>query len=189
MKALEVLAYLAVAGERGAHREQVIEAVWPDRDPDKGRMLLRAALSEIRRRLEPERQTGEPSRFVASSGDHLQLEARVDLADARAAANGRPAGALERFRGELLEDLPYAEWAFEERRIVGTLRAHLADRVARDDHASSESRIAALELLLTDEPWRVDLYDQLRAAHLAAGNEAAARSVERRHREAAHRRE
>jgi DNA-binding SARP family transcriptional activator/ATP/maltotriose-dependent transcriptional regulator MalT len=180
-KAVEVLQFLALAGERGAHREEVIEAVWPDRDPQKGRMLLRAALSEIRRRLEPDRQAGEPSRFLHTTGERVRVDATTDLDRARALArDGRPSEALALFRGDLLADNPYVEWAFEERRAAEHLRTELAERVAGDEAASRPDRAAALEVLLVAEPWREELYDRLAALHRAAGDEAAARAAERR---------
>jgi DNA-binding SARP family transcriptional activator len=180
-KAVEVLQYLALAGEKGAHREEVIEAVWPDRDPQKGRMLLRAALSEIRRRLEPGRQAGEPSQFLVTLGDRARIQATTDLDEARALArDGRPAEALARFRGELLQDNPYVEWAFEERRAAEHLRAELAERVAADADHPTASRVAALEVLLAAEPWREELYDRLAAVHREAGDEPGARAAERR---------
>lgn len=129
-KALEVLAYLALKGERGAHREEVIEAVWPDRPPENGRMLLRTALSEVRRRLEPERRAGEPSRFLRTTADRLRIDAAVDLDAARALAKaGDARAALDLFRGELLEDMPYAEWAYDDRRAAAALERRLAARL------------------------------------------------------------
>jgi DNA-binding SARP family transcriptional activator len=178
LKALEVLVYLAVRAERGAQREEVIEAVWPDREPDKGRMLLRAGLSEIRRRLEPARQTGEPSRFVTTSGDRLRLVADIDAAAAASdARDGRAAEGFNRFRGDALDDLPYAEWAFDERRALSSLRSKLADQLARDERADSAARVDALELLIAEQPWSGELYERLGAVHRSAGNEAGARSA------------
>jgi DNA-binding SARP family transcriptional activator len=186
MKALEVLAYLALRGQRGAQREEIIEAVWPDREPEKGRMLLRAALSEVRRRLEPGRPAGEPSRFLVTSGERIVLVATVDAASATAHAKaGQAAEALAQFRGQLLEDMPYSDWATDDRGVLATLRAELADRTARDESAPVGDRIAALELLIATEPWRADLYDLLFRVHTMFGNDAAAVEVERRRLEAA----
>jgi DNA-binding SARP family transcriptional activator len=183
---LEVLAYLALRGQRGAQREEIIEAVWPDREPEKGRMLLRAALSEIRRRLEPGRPAGEPSRFLVTSGERIVLVATVDAASATAHAKaGQAAEALAQFRGQLLEDMPYSDWATDDRGVLATLRAELADRTARDESAPVGDRIAALELLIATEPWRADLYDLLFRVHTMFGNDAAAVEVERRRLEAA----
>lgn len=184
-KALEVLAYLALRSPRGAHREEVIEAVWPEREPDKGRMLLRAALSEIRRRLEPARHAGEPSRFLSTSGERIVLVAEVDIAAARSLRDaGKPLDALALYRGELLEDFPYADWVLDDRRALSTMRLELAERTASDGAAPEPARVDALELLIDYDPWRAELYDRLAAIHAASGHEGAAEAVLRRKRDA-----
>jgi DNA-binding SARP family transcriptional activator len=181
-KALEVLTFLALAPARGATREEVIEAVWPERDPAKGRTLLRTALSEIRRTLEPGRPTGEPSRFVESAGDRvLLLDASTDYDEARAASSrGAWAEAFGCFRGELLGDEPYLEWAFDGRRAADSFRSEMADRVAAEASAPLAERVAALEHLLAAEPSDDDRWEQLEEAHRQAGDTAAAREVRRR---------
>ena len=50
-----LLAYLA-AYPRPARRDQLIEMLWPDNDPESGRNCLRIALSALRRIFEPEGQ-------------------------------------------------------------------------------------------------------------------------------------
>lgn len=180
-KALEVLHVVALAGARGRHREEIIEAVWPDRDEDKGRVLLRAALSEIRRRLEPKRQAGEASVFLQTAGERVTVNAASDVADVKALArDGRAADALALFRGGFLDDNPYAEWTFDERRAAEALRTELAERVASDPGQPRAARADAFEVLITAEPWRESLYDQMAAMHRDAGDEAAARAAERR---------
>jgi hypothetical protein len=162
LKAVEVLAYLALRGDRGAHREEAIEAVWPDREPDKGRMLLRAALSEIRRRLEPARPAGEPSLFLQGEGDRVVLRADVDAREVRALARqGQPAAAFTTFGGELLEDFPYAEWAIDERQAMDALHADLAERALGDVDVPVDVRIGAAEWLVAQQPWRDDVVARL----------------------------
>ena len=180
-KALEVACFLALAEPRGAGREAIIEAVWPDRDPDKGRTLLRTALSEIRRVLEPLRPAGEPSSYLDASADRVVLHATTDLAAARAlAAAGSPRDALAQFRGGFFEDDPYAEWANDDRRAAETLLLEVADRVAADPSVAAEERIAAFELLIEKEDWRSEHYTRLAALYRELGDEPAARSAERR---------
>ena len=48
-----LLAYLAYHGERAHPREQLIELLWPEADPDAGRAHFRKALFLVRRELEP----------------------------------------------------------------------------------------------------------------------------------------
>jgi DNA-binding SARP family transcriptional activator len=198
-KAREVLVVLALAGEAGRGRDEVIEAVWPDRDPAKGRSLLRTALADIRRILEPSRPPGEPSRFLASHGDRLVLAARTDLATAaREHAAGDPAAlaaAWRRFRGELAADDPYAESLAEARRSAGRLQADVAQGLvagasttastAATTTASTiasvdpEALVDAAAFLLRREPWRDDVAEPVVAACRAAGHEAVAARAER----------
>ncbi|MFQ5557551.1 MAG: hypothetical protein ACE5GB_08615 [Acidimicrobiales bacterium] len=170
-KALEVLAYLALAGEGGARREQVIEAVWPSREPERGRTLLRTALSEIRRVLEPDRQRGEPSRYVDSSGDRVLLRAACDVNEARVDPTFAVLGP------GVAPDAPDSEWIEEVRTEVRRLRLESAERAAA---AGGADAMAALEMLVDDEPWNRRHFDALIALHRQAGDEAAANAIERR---------
>ena len=173
-KALETLLFLAAVGPRGASREAVIEAVWPEREPEKGRTLLRTALSEIRRVLEPGRPAGEPSRFLVTAGERVSVDATTDVADARAAAGD----AAFELLAPGLADLDIAsEWIDDLRRDVERRRLELAERVAG---AGGRHAVRALEVLIDAEPWQREHVDALAALHRAAGDEAAARAVERR---------
>jgi LuxR family maltose regulon positive regulatory protein len=176
-KALEVLLWLGLAGAGGARREQVIEAVWPGREPEKGRTLLRTALSEIRRVLEPNRHRGEPSRFVTVDGDRVAVDASSDVTAARS-ATGSPGEAFDRVAPGLVTDLPDADWVDELRRELQRLGVEAAERVvAAGDQGR---RVAALDVLFAAEPWNRAHVDALVEAHRAAGDEVAARAVERR---------
>lgn len=59
-KAREALLVLAAAGPRGLRRDELVEGLWPGREPGRGRTLLRTALAELRRVVEPGRPAGEP---------------------------------------------------------------------------------------------------------------------------------
>src|SRR5256885_3768591 len=48
-----LLAYLAYHSHRSHPREELIERLWPERDPEAGRNSFRVALSSLRRQLEP----------------------------------------------------------------------------------------------------------------------------------------
>jgi hypothetical protein len=192
-KAREVLVVLALAGEAGRGRDEVIEAVWPDRDQVKGRSLLRTALADIRRILEPARPPGEPSRFLASHGDRLVLLARTDLAAVvREHAAGDPAAltaAWTRFRGELVADDPYADSLAEARRAAEQLQADVAQALvtatttgtpsATSATTDPEALVDAAAFLLRREPWRDDVVGPVVAACRAAGQEAIAARAER----------
>lgn len=177
-KALEVLTVIAAAGPGGARREQVIEAVWPDRDPDKGRTLLRTALSDIRRTLEPDRPAGEASQHLHARDDLLVLAGGLDLDAADAATAEDPAAAFEQLVHGLAPTVADAEWASDWPGRVERLLIRAASSIP--DAAEPARRIAALEALVTGEPWQRDHYDRLAQLHRETGDEHAAADVERR---------
>ncbi len=180
-KALEVLRYVADAGPRGRRREEIIEAVWPDRDEDKGRTLLRTALSGIRRTIEPSRPAGEPSRFVETSGERVSITADTDLARAdRLTEQGRLEEAFRLLQRPATPLEEAGEWATDLRRAVERTRVDVAQRLAGSDTAPDPVKIAALEMLLDAEPWNRAHVDALMGAHRSVGDKAAVQAVERR---------
>ncbi|MEO1061327.1 MAG: hypothetical protein AAFZ07_07895 [Actinomycetota bacterium] len=172
-KAVEVVRYLAHRGGR-CRREEVIEAIWPDRPPAKGRALLRNALSEVRAGLEPQRRAGEDSRFVTADREMVRLEARTDLADASEAEDGP---SLRLLATGVAADLD-ADWATDVSRTRERLLAERADRIRRDP--THPDRRLALEVLGELEPWNRSLIDELVELLRATGDEAGAAAVERR---------
>ncbi len=175
-KAKEVLALLAWQAPGGLRREQAIEYVWPSQDPDKGRTRLRTALSEIRRVLEPDRVTGQASRFVQAQGDRVGVVGCSDVSLAIAKADHH-----EIFRDladGLGADIPDADWTSELRQQIQRQLAEAADRVASDDRA--DDVVAALRVLIELEPWQRSHVDQLVDTLTRAGDEAGAKAAERK---------
>lgn len=177
-KALEVLTVVAAHGPGGARREQVIEAVWPDREPEKGRTLLRTALRDVRRTLEPDRPAGEPSRYVVARDTVLVVAGRLDLDDADEQVSSDPTGAFERLRLGLAPTVADAEWAAAWPARVERLLVRAASSLP--DATERPQRITALEALIAAEPWQWDHYDRLASLHREAGDDPAAADVERR---------
>ncbi|MEO1059817.1 MAG: hypothetical protein AAFZ07_00260 [Actinomycetota bacterium] len=177
-KALEVLTVIASHGRTGGRREQVIEAVWPDRPPEKGRTLLRTALSEIRRRLEPDRPAGEASRHLTASDDMLRFGGVLDLDLVEGLVVTDPGAAFSRLRSGLAPSVAAAEWAQDWPGRVERLTIRAATAMPAD--AEAADRIVALEALIAAEPWQRDHYDALAGLHRAGGDEGAAAEVERR---------
>jgi DNA-binding SARP family transcriptional activator len=186
-KAREVLVVLALAGAAGRSRDEVIEAVWPERDPAKGRSLLRTALADVRRVLEPSRQPGEPSRFVTTRGDRLILDATTDLARAEHGGHGveRLVAAWGLFRGDLAADDPYAESLDEARRHADQLRSDVATALASAATATTTRAVDpdvvvdVARFLLQQGPWHGDAVRRLADAREAAGDDATAARIER----------
>ncbi|MEO1055864.1 MAG: hypothetical protein AAFY28_03025 [Actinomycetota bacterium] len=177
-KALDVLSVLALAGDGGRRREEVIEAVWPGRPPDKGRTLLRTALSEIRRTLEPGRPAGEPSAYVSSVEDRLVLDGTTDLDVATMNISDAPGDAFVVLAAGVAPEVMATEWGAE---LVGVVERHSVDAASRVANGASpaDEQIAALEFLRVAEPWSRGHVDALIELHCAAGDDAAATAVER----------
>lgn len=112
-----LLALLAVRG--AMRRDEVIEMMWPDADPDRGRQNLRVTLSRLRRALDP---ASDGRRCLITEDDRISLAGPpildVDLWQFRGvlatARRSRPAAApttaeleaaVELWRDEPLNDL------------------------------------------------------------------------------------
>lgn len=118
---LALLALLAVAGEHGLTRDKLVAYLWPETRSDNARHALEQLLYALRRQL------GE-SLFLGP--DPLRLNPEILTADVilfgHALAQGRPADAVELYRGPFLDgfylaDAPeFERWVEEERaRVAG----------------------------------------------------------------------
>src|SRR5215204_3790510 len=133
-KAASLLKLLALSPTHRLHREQVMDALWPDLGTARASNNLRGALHAARRTLEPGRAS--KSRYLSLREEQLALcpveRLWVDVeAFEGAAATARrsrdPAAyglAVELYAGELLPGDRYEEWA-EDRR-EGLRRLYLA---------------------------------------------------------------
>jgi DNA-binding SARP family transcriptional activator/TolB-like protein len=141
-KRFAVLAYLALARPRGPQRRDVLLLrFWPESDAEHGRGALRLTLHALRRALGEGVIVGRGDEGVGFVPGTLWCDA-VEFE--RALDEGRPADALELYRGELLAGfhLPAApEWerwleperARLARRAVDAVRRLVDDADARDD--------------------------------------------------------
>lgn len=177
-KALEVLTVLAAAAPHGARREQLIEAVWPGRTPDKGRTLLRTALSEIRRMLEPGRPTGEPSSHLETIEDVITLSGRLDIDVLEMQLADDPVTTFHALDRGLANEVQASEWAQDWPGRIEQLVLRSVARISAD--ASDDDRRAAFEAAIDIEPWQRSHYDALVELHAGRGDDAAAAEVERR---------
>lgn len=101
--------------------------------------------------------------------------AAADLGDADRAAQLLELG-MSLYRGDLLEDEPYAEWAMPERdrlRAMATdsLRAMTQIALAQGDHATA---VKHLDRLAEFEPFDSDIHKELLRVLLVAGRRSEA---------------
>jgi len=183
-----LLKYLVCERNRVVHAEEIAEALWPSG----GRQSLnnvRHFMHALRQKLEPQRQRGAPSSFIVTVQGGYALDrrnVRIDADEFEAAArdglaiaNGtdqdlaleRLDQALRLYRGDLVADEPYAEWAYVERDRLHSVAAHalrtmsglLLDR--RDLPSASD----ALERLTELEPFDSDAHRSLFSVWLGQG--------------------
>jgi DNA-binding SARP family transcriptional activator/ATP/maltotriose-dependent transcriptional regulator MalT len=188
----QLVKLLAVSGGR-AVADQVIDALWPDADPDAGRNRLRTVLNRLR---------SEAGDVIVREGESLALRAdvRVDLVEfesdaARALALGtseptlaiaRARTAIARYRGDVLPEDPYEGWAARPReRARRTMLALLdlcADVAAHRGDLDEMRRV--VETTIDLAPYEDERYLRAASVLLQQGRRGAALTVVRRARSA-----
>ncbi len=171
-KASAAVKLLALAPGFALHRDQLLEALWPDLDPQAATNNLHQALYFARNALEPARGRRARSHFLRWAGDTLRLEAPggvwVDVAEFEAQAARAPdfealSRAFELYRGELLPEDQYEDWAAAPREALRLRFQSVAlalARAAADSGDTSLAERALYRLLETDralEPAHVEL--------------------------------
>lgn len=181
---------------RAVSRQAVSAAIWPDLPEADAARNLRVTLNYVQQVLEPERDERDSPFFLRAQGTILRLaddpalevdlwsfHADLDEADA-AERRGAPSLALAameravaRRRGDLLADLPPADWLMQERELAQRrfVRAavRLADLLAADGDLERPEALALAAL--EAEPWSEPAYQVLVATLLDRGDIAAAR--------------
>jgi DNA-binding SARP family transcriptional activator/pimeloyl-ACP methyl ester carboxylesterase len=165
-RASDLAKLLALASRRRLHREQVIDALWPDLDPEAGAANLHKAAHYARKALGPSAIVLREGQVAMWPDDVVEVDAERFQAQAEAAlAAGDPdacqqAAAL--YGGELLPDDRYEEWLLARR---DTLRSLYLQTLRR---AGLWERVVAEEP--TDEP----AHQALMRMYAGAGNRYAA---------------
>ncbi len=167
LRSTQLVQLLALAEGHRLPREQVIEALWPQLEPQAGAANLRKAAHHARQAL------GRQDAVMLQGGQVILCpseELRVDTTEfeslaRRALARRDPASctdAAARYGGELLPGAPYEAW-------TEAARTRLRERYLELLRASGQwQRLAEAEL--TDEPAARELMRR----ELAAGNRPAA---------------
>jgi DNA-binding SARP family transcriptional activator len=170
-KPLALIAYLACSPRRAAAREQLVDLLWADLEPDKARHALRQTIWYLRQILGPSGLT--------THGAELQLSAplRLDRDDFLAAVGvGDLAAAADLYRGDFLAgfaapgSVEFEHWADVERQRLRTAFLRVAQRLVRtwlDGGRFREATVLARRLRDTarssEAGWRLLLESQLAA--------------------------
>lgn len=131
-KAVALLAYLAVTGERKS-RDTLASFLWPDYDSEHARAALRRTLSALGKGLGGEFLEIDRTAIALDPAD-----AWLDVADfRRLAAEGQDAEAAELYRGDFLagfglrDSLEFDDWQFFEAETLKRDFAGVLERIAR----------------------------------------------------------
>jgi DNA-binding SARP family transcriptional activator/TolB-like protein/Tfp pilus assembly protein PilF len=175
---LALLALLAMAPGRRMSRDKLIAHLWPDRDADGGRNLLKVSTYVLRSTL------GENA--LLSEGDDLRLNTenlRIDVAEFDAALGRRDfVRAAEIYRapfldGFFLRDSPeFDEWSERERvRLAAAYRTAL-ESLAQSAEANGQPHEAVdhWRRLATHDPYDSRIAAQLMRSMARVGNRAGA---------------
>jgi ATP/maltotriose-dependent transcriptional regulator MalT/DNA-binding SARP family transcriptional activator len=186
-KARDLLKMLLARRGLRTPRDVLMEALWPEEDPDRVANRLSVALTIVRAVLDPDRRLG-PDHFVVADRHavglevgHLAIDLETFLADADAGLalqrQGRTQEAAERltaaeaaYAGDFLEEDAYEDWAVpprEEARAVYISLTHvLAEHAAaRADHdAATRYFLRILERDRYDERAHLGLVQAVAAA-------------------------
>ena len=142
-KAQSLIKLLALQPQRRLHREQLIEALYPELERDQGASNLHRMVHIARHTLEPALEGGSQSRFIHVRKGHVSLEApggvRTDLEEferlAAKAFKSRDLAACEAalalYQGDLLTDDLYDDWAASRREQTAALYHELLGAAAQ----------------------------------------------------------
>jgi predicted ATPase/DNA-binding SARP family transcriptional activator/DNA-binding CsgD family transcriptional regulator len=185
-KSASLVKLLTLAPNHRLHREQVMEALWPELGRRAASNNLRQALHVARRILDPDQAIA--NRYLSLRDEQLALcpegQLWVDVeAFEEAAATARrsrdPAAyraAIELYAGELLSADRYEEWAEEHRRRLREMYLSLLLELAHlcEEHADFNSAIEALRKALKVEPTLEEAHAGLMRLYALSGNKAEA---------------
>lgn len=180
-KAKSLIKLLALADGHSLHREQVLDALWPDLESDAGTNNLHKTLYTVRRALDP--GSTASGQFVHLQGELLSLTAPgklwVDVEaletavqharESRTVADYQ--AALDLCSGDLLPEDRYEEWAVEPREELRQKHLDLLRDVASLQESAGDlpGAIGALNDLVAREPVDEDAHVRLMGLYASAG--------------------
>ena len=151
---------LLITPDHSLSREQIIEALWPDKSIGQAQPLLHHATSTLRRILEPDLPDKFPSRYLDVEEGRVALRlpigSSIDFeAFEQQVCNEQWAAALSIYDGDLFPDDLYADWAAAPRERLSQLHLRVLSIQAQLE-LNGDRPTAALDLCrqaLSIEPW------------------------------------
>lgn len=140
--------------------DQVVEALWPDKDPEAAQMLFHQATSALRRALEADLPNKFPSRYIDVEEGRVKLQvplgSKIDLRVFEDHyRKGEWEEAVAGYTGEFLPEHLYAEWTTAPRQRMIQFFERALLKIARKNLTEDrcEQALEACQRLLEREPW------------------------------------
>jgi LuxR family maltose regulon positive regulatory protein len=194
-KARQLFQLLLTERGRTLPRDRVLEALWPEMDPEAAANNLRVTLNRLGKAVEPDRPEGAPPAYLIQQGDtygfNIESDHHLDAADfaeavasgQRAARRGQRAAAIAAFRtaiglygGPYLPDNMYEDWTVVERERLAMLFNDAAMRLGAlllEEGLAHEAIGLAWRVLENDRAHE-EAYRLLMRAHATLGERSTA---------------
>jgi DNA-binding SARP family transcriptional activator len=173
---------LATSPRHTLHREQIMDILWPDVEPQSALNSFGKALYAARRALEPELLPRESSAYlrltdsmvalhtehVSIDADHFERSAESALRQGDVTAYE---SALAAYGGELLPEDRYEDWCAERRDFLAELHIRLLVGLAEELEKRGAYRTSADRLrdVVQHDPTREDVHRRLMLLYASAG--------------------
>ncbi len=188
-KTLTLLKILLTRSGHPVPRDALVEFLWPEADPRAGANRLYVLVHALRRIVEPAQQ-GHHWRYICNDGDHYYFNAeapyRLDIKEfrehvnlgRRRERNGNTAAGIDAYekvvslyRGDLLEEEPYAEWCWGEREHLREEYLDVLRKLAAFylEQGLTEKGVELYRLALRSDPLREEMHRGLMRGLWAAG--------------------
>ena len=187
-KPASLLLYLVTRPGFTATREQVLEDLWPEGDPDSGANSLNQSLHFLRRRLDPWYEVDVSHDYVVFDSDLLWLDRDEVEADSASLfdvfrGGGDPLSSssdvlsiLSRYQGQFCPEFEYEEWTAEWRSRVHAAYLDFAHRsisgLVRSSDLAAAKDVALLVLAV--DPSAMDIEQKLVWLYARSGSQSAA---------------
>ena len=182
-KARSLVKLLALAPGHRQHREQALELLWPDLEPEAASNNLHHTLHNIRHILEPQLLPHQSSTYLRLQVGILTLCPSALLwTDVEAFRTAGSAArhtqnltdyqvALALYKGDLLPEDRYEDWVTRRREELHQLYLTLLSELARLHTARHEysAAITALQQVVTSEPTQEEAHLDLMRLHARIG--------------------
>lgn len=188
-KALTLLKVLLTYDGRPVPKDILIELLWPEVEPEAGAGRLRVIVHALRQLVEPSGHRGKWM-FIHNEGDRYsfnpQAPCRIDVEEfrtlvdlgRRAEAQSNPEAAthtyeaaVQLYRGDFLEDEPFAEWCWAEREHLRETCLDVLKRLSALGAKAGEweQSLKHLRHALRIDPLREEVHRELMRSLWAAG--------------------